>query len=81
MEPQDCFSIPYVIMLDNDIIVLLLVINPSLLTCYLSQGSVSVILTLVYPCCRIWHNESQNVFVYPNIYIYVLLANLVSCPR
>ena len=40
MEPQDCFSIPYVIMLDNDIIVLLLVINPSLLTCYLSQGSV-----------------------------------------
>ena len=30
MEPQDCFSIPYVIMLDNDIIVLLLVINPSL---------------------------------------------------
>ena len=49
MEPQDCFSIPYVIMLDNDIIVLLLVINPSLLTCYLSQGSVSVILTLVYP--------------------------------
>ena len=40
----------YVIMLDNDIIVLLLVINPSLLTCYLSQGSVSAILTLVYPC-------------------------------
>ena len=53
MEPQDCFSIPYVIMLDNDIIVLLLVINPSLLTCYLSQGSVSTILTLVYPFCGI----------------------------
>ena len=52
MEPQDCFSIlPYVIMLDNDIIVLPLVIKHSLLTCYLSQGSVSVILTLVYPCC------------------------------
>ena len=49
MEPQDCFSIPYVIMLDNDIIVLLLVIILSLLTYYLSQGSVSVILTLVYP--------------------------------
>ena len=64
MEPQDCFSIPYVIMLDNDIIVLLLVINPSLLTCYLSQGSVSVILTLVYPCCGKWHNEGQNVFAY-----------------
>ena len=49
MEPQDCFSIPYVIILDNDIIVLLLVIIPSLLTCYLSQGSVSVILTLFTP--------------------------------
>ena len=60
MEPQDCFSIPYVIMLNNDIIVLLLVINPSLLTCYLSQGSVSVILTLVYPCCGKWHNEGQK---------------------
>ena len=36
-------------MLDNDIIVLLLVIIPSFLTCYLSQGSVSAILTLVYP--------------------------------
>ena len=69
MEPQDCFSIPPVIMLDNDIIVLLLVINPSLLTCYLSQGSVSVILTLVYPCCGIWHNEGQNVFAYPTFYI------------
>ena len=80
MEPQDCFSIPYVIMLDNDIIVLCLVINPSLLTCYLSQGSVRVILTLVYPCCGIWHNEGQNVFAYPTFYIYVLLTYLVSCP-
>ena len=34
MEPQDCFSISYVIMLDNDIIVLLLMIIPSLLTYY-----------------------------------------------
>ena len=74
MEPQDCFSIPYVIMLDNDIIVLLLVIIPSLLPCYLSQGSVSVIHTLVYPCCGIWHIEGQNVFAYPTFYIYVLLA-------
>ena len=80
MEPQDCFSISYVIMLDNDIIVLLHVIIPSLLTCYLSQGSVSVILTLVYPCCGIWHNEGQNVFAYLTFYIYVLLAYLVSCP-
>ena len=82
MEPQDCFSIPYVIMLDNDIIVLLLVINPSLSTCYLSQGSVSVILTLVYPCGGIWHNECICiiVFAYPTFYIYVLLAYLVSCP-
>ena len=81
MEPQDCFSIlPYVIMLDNDIIVLPLVIKPSLLTCYLSQGSVSVILTLVYPCCGIWHIEGQNVFAYPTFYIYMLLTYLVSCP-
>ena len=80
MELQDCFSISYVIMLDIDIIVLLLVIIPSLLTCYLSQGSVSVILTLVYPCCEIWQNEGQNVFAYPTFYIYVLLAYLVSCP-
>ena len=80
MEPQDCFSIPYVIMLDNDIIVLHLVINPSLLICYLSQGSVSVILTLVYPWCGIWDNEGQNVFTYLTFYIYVLLAYLVSCP-
>ena len=69
MEPQDCFSIPYVIMLDNDIIVLLLVLIPSLLTYYLSQGSVSVILTLVYPRCGIWQNEDQNVFGYPSFYI------------
>ena len=51
MEPQDCFSIlPFVIMLDNDI--------NCITSCdkflyfkhdYLSQGSVSVILTLVYP--------------------------------
>ena len=63
MEPQDCFSIPYVIMLDIDIIVLLLVIIPSLLTCYLSQGSVSAILTLVYPCCVIWQSEGLP-FIY-----------------
>ena len=81
MEPQDCFSIlPYVIMLDNDIIVLPLVIKPSLLTCYLSQGSVSVILTLVYPCCGIWHIEGQNIFAYPTFYICMLLTYLVSCP-
>ena len=80
MEPQDCFSIPYVIMLDNDIIVLLLVIIPPLLTYYLSQGSVSVILTPVYPCCGIWQNEGQNIFAYPTFYICVLLAHLVSCP-
>ena len=76
-----CFSIlPYVIMLDNDIIVLPLVIKPSLLTYYLSQGSVSVILTLVYPCCGIWHIEGQNVFAYPTFYICMLLTYLVSCP-
>ena len=81
MEPQDCFSIlTFVIMLDNDIIVLPLVIKPSLLTCYLSQGSVSVILTLVYPCCGIWHIEGQNVFAYPTFYICMLLTYLVSCP-
>ena len=80
MEPQDCFSISYVIMLDNGIIVLPLVIIPSLLTYYLSQGSVSVILTLVYPCCGIWQNEGQNVFAYPTFYICVLLAYLDSCP-
>ena len=62
-------------MLDNDIIVLPLVINPSLLTCYLSQGSVSVILTLVYPCCGIWHNEGQNVFAYPHL-LYLCVIGL-----
>ena len=85
MEPKDCFSfsiLPYVIMLDNDIICInFLWINPSLLTCYLSQGSVSVILTLVYPCCGIWHIEGQNVFAYPTFYICMLLTYLVSCPE
>ena len=76
MEPQDCFSIPYVIMLDNDIIVLLLVIIPSLLTYYLSQGSVSVILILVYPCCGIWQNEGQNVFAIS----YLLYLCVIGLP-
>ena len=67
-------------MLDNDIIVLLLVIIPSILTYYLSQGSVSVMLRLVNPCCGIWQNEGQNVFVYPTFYISVLLAYLNSHP-
>ena len=80
MEPQDCFSISYVIMLDNDIIVLLLVIIPSILTFYLSQGGVSIMLTLGYPCCEIWPKEGQNVFAYPTFYICVLLAYLNSCP-
>ena len=53
MEPQDCFSISVVIMFDNVIMILLLVIIPSFLTYFLSQGSVSVILTLVYPSCGI----------------------------
>ena len=82
MEPQDCFSIlPFVIMLDNDI--------NCITSCdkflyfkhdYLSQGSVSVILTLVYPCCGIWHIEGQNVFAYPTFYTCMLLTYLVSCP-
>ena len=76
MEPQDCYSIPYVIMLNNDIIVLLLLIIPSFLTCYLSQGSVSVILTLVYPCCGICHNEGQNAFAYS----YLLYLCVIGLP-
>ena len=54
MEPQDCFSISVVIMVDLDIIILLLVIIcviiPSFVAYVLSQGSVSVRLTFVYPC-------------------------------
>ena len=80
MEPQDCFSIPYVIMLDNDIIVLLLVIIPSLLPCYLSQGSVSVIHTLVYPCCGIWHIEGQNVFAISYLLYLCVIGLPFSCP-
>ena len=46
-------------MLHNDIIVLLLVIIPSILTYYLSQGRVSVMLTLVYRCCGIWQKKAR----------------------
>ena len=38
-------------------------------TFYLSQGSVSEILTLVYPCCGIWHIEGQNLHIPPFIYV------------
>ena len=65
MEPQDCFSIPYVIIMDNYIIVILLVIIPSFLKYCLLQGSVSVILTLVYPCCGIYKKKAR-------IYLHIL---------
>ena len=50
---------------DNYIIVILLVIIPSFLKYCLSQGSVSVILTLVYPCCGICKKKAR-------IYLYIL---------
>ena len=46
----------------------------------LSQGSVSIILTLVYPCCGIWQNEGQNVFAYPTFLYCILSTYLNSCP-
>ena len=46
---------------------IIFVINPSFFL--LSQGSVSVILTLVYPCCGICQNEGQDVFAYPTFWL------------
>ena len=57
MEPQDCFSIPYMIIMNNyNVVIILLVIIPSIL---ISQGSVSGILTLVYPCCGICKKKAR----------------------
>ena len=61
------------IFLDNDIIVLLLVIIPSILTYCLSQGSISVILILVYPCCGICKKKAR---MYLHILPFISVFNI-----
>ena len=57
MEPQYCFSIPYMIIMNNsNVVIIFLVINSSIL---ISQGSVSGILTLVYACCGICKKKAR----------------------
>ena len=63
-----CFSILYVIITNNyHVVIILLVIIPSFLKYCLSQGSVSVILTLVYPCSGICKMKAR-IFAYPTFY-------------